>query len=37
MTYDNTSTANKLMAWKWLSKRPNSISFYAIERENNEK
>ena len=41
MTYDNTSTANKLMAWKQLSwkqlSKANSISFYAIERENNEK
>ena len=37
MTYDNTSAANKPMAWKQLSKRPNSISFFAMERENNEK
>lgn len=41
MTYDNTSTPNKLMAWKQLSWKQLSKGklnfFYAVERENNEK
>ena len=37
MTYDNTSTANKLMAWKQLSKNKTQFGQLAIERENNEK
>jgi len=37
MTYDKTSTANKLHGMEAAFLKANSISFYAFERENNEK